>query len=122
MLLNLPKLPPSKVPDAFQEIRKFYFGEKQFTEDVIDEYIQCTGDSHIVFGVHEVAEMRAKAKSPTYLYRFSHNAPTKLSTTNFFEKDVEGMKPSPDPVVKQLLTRRQLNQLQIENKTDHSIQ
>lgn len=76
---TLIKVPPSEVDNAAKEVRKFYFGEKSVSDE-ISTFIKCLGDGYMTVGIHEVVDVRAKAKVPTYLYRFSHNAPKKLST------------------------------------------
>ncbi|XP_046434785.1 juvenile hormone esterase-like isoform X1 [Neodiprion fabricii] len=88
---RLCRLHLSKVPIAIKEIKKFYFKDKPFNAEVIEDYIRYTGDIEYLVGIHDLVENRSEAKSPTYLYRFFHNPPRKLSTTHFVEKDIEGV-------------------------------
>ncbi|XP_046751124.1 juvenile hormone esterase-like [Diprion similis] len=75
----LSEFPTSKMSHAKAEIKEYYFGEKDISKDVIDSYIQFLGDTCFVLGIHEAALIQAKAKSPSYFYRFSHDSPQKLS-------------------------------------------
>lgn len=80
---------PTKVPDIAREIRKFYFGEKPITKDMVDNYVQCCGDLHIVAGIQKVVEIQQAKKSPTYFYRFSYGSPTSLAKI-LFQIQAEG--------------------------------
>ncbi|XP_046751123.1 juvenile hormone esterase-like [Diprion similis] len=71
---GLTMVPPSKVLDAAKQVRKFYLGDRPVTKETSDEFVQAMGDLQFVVGVHDVVSFRTAAKSPTYLYRFSHEA------------------------------------------------
>ncbi|XP_046601546.1 juvenile hormone esterase isoform X1 [Neodiprion lecontei] len=73
------EFPTSKMSHARAEIKDYYFGGKEISKDNIDSYVQFLGDICFVLGIHEAAIIQAKAKSPTYFYRFSHDSPEKLS-------------------------------------------
>lgn len=76
---GLQSLPAARKQEAIDKIKRNYFGDREVSTDTMNEYVQCMGDLFFVIGIHEAVDKRVNIKSPTYLYRFTHNAPEKLS-------------------------------------------
>ncbi|XP_012262883.2 esterase E4-like isoform X3 [Athalia rosae] len=72
------------------EVRKFYLGDKPITEDLMDNWIQATGDICFIFGLYKVVEIQQKTKkAPCYLYKFSYE-PTQSCSKYFFKSTYKG--------------------------------
>lgn len=85
----LGQLSSSEASNIVKEAKKFYFKEKRTTNDDMEGFIQCIGDIFFNVGIHETVGIRTTNKAPTYLYRFSHSAPKKLSV-HLWKREIEG--------------------------------
>lgn len=82
LLEFLPKtslnLNESRKQEFVEEVKKFYFQNREPSVEQMDSYIKLITDAWFMYGIQKAAKMYvAKAKSPLYFYRFSMD--TKLN-------------------------------------------
>ncbi|XP_048515847.1 esterase FE4-like [Athalia rosae] len=88
---ELARKSPSKVEEIARAIRDYYFGDEKISADLVDDYIQLTGDYYFVRGIQKVVDVQMKKKSPMYLYRFSYSGESSLYKSMFGLESAKGV-------------------------------
>ena len=67
------KLDINVVPEFSKDVKNFYFKGNSITKQEQDAFIQYRGDIHFVNGILLMLDGQSQKKTPTYLYKYSHN-------------------------------------------------
>ncbi|XP_048515845.1 esterase FE4-like isoform X3 [Athalia rosae] len=88
---DLARKSPSKVKEIARAIRNYYFGDEKITADLVDNFVQFSGDYYFVRGIQKVVDVQMKKKSPMYLYRFSYSSDSSLYKSIFGLQNTKGV-------------------------------
>lgn len=75
---------------SYDEIKRFYFGDKPLTMDNRHIYASYLSDMMFIRGILDVAKLQAEEKTPTYFYKFSFEPRLSLTKQRLGIGDIKG--------------------------------